>query len=365
MLGVAAVLLVVGAVAGDPAGDPGRAIDAGAAGILVTAGLAVAAAGRFPVGAAVAALALTFLWYGVDYRSGLINVFTMAAFYRLGATAEQRPKVTVTTGAVLATGMMMLGLGDEGWSATAQAAGYLVVAVLFGELLRSRRLLVEQYAERAARAEADAERRLVEERLSIARDVHDVLAHTVSVMSVQAAVAADSLGRDDHRTAGALAAIRREGRRAMEEVRAIVSVLRTGPGGDQPSAPAPRLGDLTALADAARAHGLGVDVCLDVPAGRLPELVELTSYRVVQEALTNVTRHAVDATCATVTVRLDGDDWVVVEVVDDGNVRGPVQPGFGLRGMAERVEAIGGRLHHGAAHDSGFVVRATLPLPRS
>lgn len=362
VLALAAVLIVVGAAATDTASPDARGFDWLAVALLALGCVAVATGGRAPGVSALAALAVTYAWYGAGFESGLVNVVTMAAFYRLGASEGQRRKVAIAVAAVVATTVMMLAIGDESWQDTATATGYVVMAVLFGELLRNRQLVLDRYAERAARAEADADRRLVEERIGIARDVHDVLAHTVSVMTVQANVAADSLDQDRARTAAALDAIRTEGRRAMDEVRAIVAVLRAP--ADRPGVgidPAPRLDRLGELVDSARTHGIAVDLEVEVDAGSLPELVELTAFRVVQESLTNVVRHAAGASTATVSVRR-ADGTLAVEVRDDGRAPGPVLAGFGLRGMAERVEAIGGTLHHGADDDQGFVVRASLPV---
>lgn len=233
------------------------------------------------------------------------------------------------------------------------------MAVLFGDLIRSRHLLVAQYAAEAEQAQRDAERRIAEERLRIARDVHDLLAHTVASMTVQAGVAADALDRDQSAVRRALADIRTAGRAAMGEMRATVSLLRSG---TEPlaTAPAPRLAAIPDLVDATRTQGLDVQLILQPPTEPLPELVELTAYRVVQESLTNVVRHA-DATGVTVSVRTD-DHRLVVEVRDDGNPATDAPPGFGLRGMAERVESLGGRLWHGADGTGGWTVRAELPV---
>jgi signal transduction histidine kinase len=177
--------------------------------------------------------------------------------------------------AALLVGMVVV--GDESLQAGLTAAGHVLMAVLFGEFTRNRELLVDHLAQRAERAEADAERRVVEERLRIARDIHDVLAHAVSAMTVQAEVAADALDRDRDAVRAAVHAIRQAGAEAMGDVRATVAVLRSGadPAGTTPS---PRIADIDALVDTAREQGL--DVELDIaPSGRaLPEMVELTAF---------------------------------------------------------------------------------------
>lgn len=368
----ALVVVLAAASGGEPsAGVGAREFDAGAVGLLAVGGVIVWAGGRHPATMAVTAMALTFTWYAAGYTSGFVNVVTLLAFYRLGTSDHAIRKLSVSTAAVTATMVNLAIIGDEGWAQALAASGYMLMAVLFGELIRGRRLLVAEYADRARRAEIDANRRLAEERLDIARDVHDVLAHTVAAMSVQAGVAVDALERDDRAaTAAAVESIRSAGRDAMDEIRATISVLRS-PSDEPARAPAPRLAQLDDLASTAQAHGLEVRIHRTLSGQPLPELVELTAVRVVQEALTNVVRHS-DAAHAAVVIDQDGDT-LVVEVRDDGSgqaltttVTGAVatgaEPGFGLRGMAERVESLGGALRHGHTTTGGFVVRATFPI---
>jgi signal transduction histidine kinase len=363
-LGFAAVVIALAAASSnEPAAESAaRDVDAWAV-VLLGAALAVTlASSRLPATVAVVVLVLGFVWYGVGYTSGLINVATLIAFYRLGSSEAPGPKLAVTGAAVIAVLVNIGVFGDEGWSEGFTAAGYVIMAVLFGELVRHRRLLVVQYAQRATRAEADAERRVAEERLGIARDVHDVLAHTVSAMVVQAGVAAERVDRDPRAAQDALAAIRESGRQAMGEVKAMVAVLRAG-GDDRTlvTAPAPRIDRVIDLVEATRARGLEVDLRSALSGRPLSELVELTVYRVVQESLTNVVRHA-GAASAIVVIR-EEPSRVTVEVRDDGtNGAGATPAGLGLRGMAERVESIGGELWHGRDVAGGWTVRAWLPL---
>jgi signal transduction histidine kinase len=364
VLALAAVVLVIAAVGTDePTVDVPRSLDGWAA-ALVLLGVAVLVVGAArPAVAAPVVLGVAFVWYGAGYTSGLINAVTVVAYYRLGRSDGAGPKVAVTVASTVAVVANMVAFGGETWWSAVSAAGYLVMSVLFGELVRNRALLVEQYAARAERAEAEAERRVAEERVAIARDVHDLLAHTVSVMTVQAGVAADALDRDPAVTRRALAAIRAAGREATGEVQATVAVLRGG-GAPTGTAPVPRLDRLDELLDAVRGHGVDVELDRDLRDGDLPELVELTAYRVVQEALTNVVRHA-GASAVRVAVR-DDPDALAVEVADDGaGADRGASAGFGLRGMAERVEAVGGSVHHGPAEGGGWVVRAVLPVART
>jgi signal transduction histidine kinase len=363
-LGLAAVVIVLAAASTDnPAADgvTERALDGWAALLLVAAGAGLLASRRFPGVAALAVLGVSSVWYGVGYTSGLVNVATLIAFYRLGASEGRRRRFAVSVIAVTALLVGMVAVGDESVQSGLTAAGYVVMAVLFGEFVRNRELVVDNLSERAERAEADAKRRVVEERLRIARDIHDVLAHAVSAMTVQAEVAADALDRDRHALRDAVHAIRQAGTEALGDVRATVAVLRSGadPTGTTPS---PRIADIDDLVDTARRQGLDVDVDIALSGRPLPEMVELTAFRVVQEAITNVMRHA-RARSARVTIH-DTDAVLVVDVRDDGQAGpGQVAPGYGLRGMAERVESIGGELWHGRPSGGGWVVRASLPLP--
>jgi signal transduction histidine kinase len=364
-LGFAAVVIMLAAASSNDAAAEGaaRSVD-GLAVVLLTVALAVTAAShRIPGTVAIVVLALSFVWYGLGYTSGLVNVATLIAFYRLGASEAQLTKVAVATTSVCAVILNIVVVADDGWSEAMTAAGYIVVAVLFGELVHHRHLLLEQYAHRAAEAEVDAQRRVAEERLRIARDVHDVLAHTVSAMIVQAGVASERLDPDPAAARRALASIREAGRQAMGEVQATVAVLRSeaDDGAIVSTAPAPRIDRVPELVEAARGRGLQIDLQVTVSGHRLPELVELTAYRIVQEGLTNVVRHA-GASSVEVTIQ-EAPSRLTVEVRDDGSIAGGRSPaGFGLRGMAERVQSIGGELWHGRDVEGGWVVRAWLPL---
>ncbi|MPY93150.1 MAG: sensor histidine kinase [Acidimicrobiia bacterium] len=365
-LGFAATVIVLAAASTDnpAAGATQRDLDGWAALLLAVAGAFLVGGRRFPGTVALAVLGVSFVWYGVGYTSGLVNVATLVAFYCLGTSDGGWRTFAVSGAAVAALLVGMVAVGDESVRAGLTAAGYVLMAVMFGESVRNRQLLVGHLADRAARAEADAERRVVEERLRIARDVHDVLAHTVAVMAVQAEVAADALQRDPDAVRAAVHAIRQAGTEAMGDVRSTVAVLRSG-GDPASTTPVPGIAELDELVDAARDQALDVKLDVVLSGRALPEMVELTAFRVVQEAITNVVRHA---RAASARVHVHEQDFVlVVEVHDDGHGRHPerVTAGFGLRGMAERVESVGGELWHGRHTDGGWVVRASLPLPVS
>ena len=363
-LGFAATVIVLAAASTDnpAAGMTQRDLDGWAVLLLAAAGALLLGGRRFPGAVALAVLAVSLLWYGTGYTSGLVNVTTLVAFYCLGSSRGRWRTFVVPGVAVVALLVGMVVFGDETVGSGLTAAGYVLMAVLFGQFVRNRQLLVGQLADRAARAESDAERRVVEERLWIARDIHDVLAHAVSAMTVQAEVAADALDRDHGAVRAAVQAIREAGREAMGNVRATVAVLRSG--GDLAGrTPVPRIAEVEELVDAAREQGLDVELDVVLSGRVLPEMVELTTFRVVQEGLTNVVRHA-GAASAQVTIH-EAASVLVVEVRDDGRAGGGrVTPGFGLRGMAERVESIGGELWHGRQAPGGWVVRITSPAGR-
>jgi signal transduction histidine kinase len=212
-------------------------------------------------------------------------------------------------------------------------------------------------------AERDTRARLAvtEERARIARELHDIIAHSVSVMVVQAGAAEQVVERDPGQAATALRAIGTTGRDALIDLRRLLGLLRRD---EMPAALAPRpgLADLPALADQVRAAGLPVSVSVPSDAVTLPAGVDLTAFRVIQEALTNSLKHAGEASAA-VTVRY-APEALEITVSDTGagvaSVAG--EPGHGLAGMRERVSLYGGQLDAGPAPSGGFRVSARLPL---
>jgi signal transduction histidine kinase len=201
-----------------------------------------------------------------------------------------------------------------------------------------------------------------QERLRIAREMHDVLAHTIAAINVQAGVAGDVIDDAPDRARASLRDIRRQSRDAIAELRATVGVLREG-GTAAPREPAPGLAELDRLVEKAAGAGVRVEVAVAGAARPLPGTVDLAAYRIVQESLTNVVRHA-HASEATVSVRYE-PEAVVLEVQDNGRgaANGAIhdRDGHGLIGMRERATALGGTLQAGVAPGGGFLVHATLP----
>jgi signal transduction histidine kinase len=249
----------------------------------------------------------------------------------------------------------------------AQQAALFAVVLLLGEVVRNRRRYMAEVRERQRRAEADREReaarQVAEERLRIARELHDVMAHTITAISVQAGLALDAFDDSPAQAHAALGAIRTASREAMAEIRATIGMLRADDGEAAPRSPTPRLDQLDGLIAEARSAGLHVAKEVTGTARPLPVAVDTTAYRIVQESLTNVVRHA-RATLATVSIRYD-PTALSIEVADDGTgadaSSAEEQRGHGLMGMRERASALGGRLKAGPRPGGGFLVQARLP----
>ncbi len=247
--------------------------------------------------------------------------------------------------------------GGELVSVTLRNVALCELALAAGYLMWHNRAALER--EVAAHA-ADTERRLGEERLRIAREVHDVVAHAMVAINVQSGVAAHLIDRDSDQAREALLQIKRTSGDALTDLRATLGVLR-GPDQDAPIGPAAGLGDLDVVADGLRSAGIAVTVDVDTVGG-VPTPVQSACYRIVQEALTNVMRHA-NARAASVVVRAD-DDMLTIVVADDGTGGDPATAGAGagVRGMRERAEALGGTLHAGRDPNGGWRVESALPL---
>lgn len=370
--------------------DPGdgldyRPTDALGVVIVLAATLPLLFRRSAPIGAGTvcAAVLLGFLIW--NYAAPLTVVLMLIVVYSAAAYGSLAGSVLVA-GLHLAVSLAYTALtgttGDAGDRSTlAVNAAFSVIGFVgawaIGRAVRGRRQYTRELEDRTARLERthDAEVRaaLAEERSRIARELHDVVAHHVSVMTVQAAGARRLVDRDPARSAEAMAAIESTGRAALTEMRRIVGVLR-GPaaraGGSEPPhdadrrAPQPGLAELDALADQFRQAGLPVQVVVEGTPGAIPVGVDLTAYRIVQEALTNTIKHA-GPSAATVHVRHDPGE-VTIRISDDGRGLAAAldgrQPGHGLLGMRERVALYGGTLAVGPRRDGGFDVRARIPF---
>jgi signal transduction histidine kinase len=300
-------------------------------------------------------------WLGV-----LIVVYSLAAH---GSDPGRRIAASVLAlviGLLLVSGMIVDAVGV---GAVISTVAVLVAAYLFGDNLRRRRLHLESLAERAERAEREQEliarSRVRDERSRLARELHDVVAHSVSVMIIQSGAARRSLpDRPDDATA-MLHQVELTGRRAMDELRRVLGVLRSDTDHDPLElVPQPGIDDLASLVS--HDPDLPVTLAVDPSVGDLPEGVAVSVYRIVQESLTNVRRHAGDVTRVDVQLH-QRDEVLEVEVSDDGrgaahDRAGEHGDGFGIAGMHERANALGGSVSAGPRRGGGWRVHARLPV---
>jgi signal transduction histidine kinase len=300
--------------------------------------------------------------------AGFINV--LIAAYSLGAYVKgRRLWVAGTISSACLIGFVAVGVAIDGVEVEALISTSVLYlgSIILGDNMRRRRERAEELVERAERAEREREllaaQQVRQERTRIAREMHDVVAHSLSVMIIQAGAARRQVRTNPDQATESLESIEATGREAMHEMRRILGVLRddgSGRGEADGRAPQPSLGSLDDLV--AASPDLPVTIHTDGDLATLPAAVELSAYRIVQEALTNVRRHA--GPVRRVDVRVErSEHGLVVEVDDDG--RGAsvqaCDPGFGLIGMRERVGVFGGRLDAGPRPGGGWRVRATFP----
>lgn len=319
-----------------------------------------------------AMLVATFLGVCTYYALGFAPIgMVLPAVAALYSAAERgRTGWAVGTGGVLVAVATYFRAVDDDPSAYLTAYDLVTnialtaAAVALGaavRLAREARARTDEVRALTAAEEAHAAaERLQAERLRIARDLHDTLGHTLSVVTLHAGVAAEAVGRDDDAARGALDQVRAAASGTLDELRATVRILRADAAGAGPAGPrgATGLSGIDALVRPAREAGLGVDVALDVPDG-LPAAVDAAAFRVVQESLTNVLRHA-GARRARVSAVVDGDR-LHVTVSDDGRGSAGAPAGAGITGMRERVGLLGGTLTARDAPGGGFAVVADLP----
>lgn len=297
---------------------------------------------------------------------GLLVADVMVAL-TLFAVATARPWTVSVPAAAVAAGWTLavtvpardadgLSPGDIGVFVAA-----VLVAWLLGTLTRTRRLYVESLEERALQAERERETgtriAVLDERARIARELHDVVSHGLSAIVLLSEGAASMADTDPDRARSAMLSVRDTGRHAMTEMRSMLSVLRSE---DEASDPQPTLAGLGDLLDLSRTVGVPVTLRVEGTPRSLTAGTELVIYRVVQEALTNVRKHAGPVETVEVCMRWT-DDGVAVSVTDDGRGGDTATGGLGVIGMRERVEAVGGRLTAEPA-DHGFVVHAWIPV---
>ncbi|MEV4252231.1 histidine kinase [Spirillospora sp. NPDC049652] len=352
------------------AGTGGRAADGWAFGLGVAMAACLAGRQRWPALVLALVGAQWLVYHLLDYPGGAPAVAVWVALYSVAAAPRRRMGLVLAAGLIVAdlegrarhTGV---GLFDSVLDGTTVL---FATMLLLGDAVRSRRARRLEFEGRIAalarRREDETARRVAEERIRIARELHDVSAHTITVIGVQSSVAAEFLDDDPARAREALRAVRLATSEALGELRATVRVLRED-GDAEGTVPAPGLGDLDRLARTYGDTGPRITVRTEGEARAVPRVVGLTAYRIVQEALANAVRHG-DPETVEVAVRYR-DGGLDLEIRDDGHGVSDTVPaqgggGFGLRGMAERAAGLGGRVDAGpVAGEGGFRVRAWLP----
>jgi signal transduction histidine kinase len=309
----------------------------------------------------------------LGFNAGIAGLGLLVAMYSVAAydVGVRRLFFLVVAGLGFIGGFVAFGVtGNPRSFAITVPSVFFVAAWLFGDYLRTRRAYVAQLEERAARLERerDQDRRLAadEERTRIARELHDVVAHDVSVIAIQAGAARAVQATRPEAAAQALGLIETTARETLIELNRLLGVLRGSTGAAADRRPQPGIDQLAGLVEGLRAAGLEVDARVEGDARSLPPAVDLSAYRIVQEATTNVLKHA-HARRVDIRVRYT-ETMLALDVRDDGAGNG-VDPasssGHGLIGMRERVALFGGELRAGRNPAGGFSVHARLPLTPS
>jgi signal transduction histidine kinase len=355
-----AVIQVASTASFAHAQDGRQALDVLGIALLVGAPAALYWLRRMTVPVLAFTLVVTLAYWSLDYPRGPAFIALTVAF-AVALLRGHRGAAWLSAGLAWA-GLLWLPalVGDAATAPLGKAVGVGAWMLVFGaamELIAFRRDRTQE-AERARRQEEIA--RAGQERLRIARELHDVLAHNVSLINVQAGTALHLLDQQPERARPALEAIKDASSETLREVRSVLGILR-GPGEEAPRSPTAGTAGVEELISRTAAAGISVASEVRGDPRPLPASVDLAVYRILQEALTNVARHAQPAVA---TVRLTfADDDVTLEVEDDGAGNGEVPPaGNGIAGMRERVAALGGDFSAGPRGDSGFRVAARLPL---
>lgn len=376
VIGIVVAVVVAIAISADLGGD--RRPDALAYLFAVCLGALMLARRPFPVLTLVATGAGLNAYYSAGYPPIGLAIPVAAALYSAAEAGKLRWAVgtALVLQAIGTTYRLLVGqspaylLGYELATTVALMAG----AIALGYSMRARRLLHAQQRAQELRSalelEREGERRVEEERLRIARDIHDILAHAIAVISVQANLASDTIGDDPEAARAAVTAIGAASDDAAREMRSTLGLL----GGDAGArSPTGSLRQLDALAQATRDSGLPVHIRIEGAPGRIPAVVDATAYRIVREALTNSLRHAC-ASHVEVVVHHE-PERLDIRVRDDGRGRSqakanhlpehepaPGDRGWGIAGMRQRAALLGGRVDIAPAPGGGFVVHASLPL---
>ncbi|MEV4549098.1 sensor histidine kinase [Nonomuraea wenchangensis] len=346
--------------------------------LLIVSGAAVAVRRRWPVPVFLTTALASLVYYTLDFPDGPGWLGLFVALYTVAAYGDGRRSLMIAgVGTSVLAAVWLVAAADIEPSAAIGwvyfRIGASVMSAALGESVRSRHVIAADAQERAELAERtreeEARARVDAERLRIAREVHDTVAHAIAIINVQSGVTAHVLDKRPEVAREALRTIEQTSSRALREMRAILGVLRDDDDDDGERVPYPGLGQIGELTAKARAAGLDVEVEESAPGTPLPSAVGGAAYRIVQESITNVVRHVGPTR---VTVALDpGIESLEIRVTDEGRraapgrhhgTPGPAGPGHGIAGMRERCRLLGGELDAGPTPDGGFEVRARLPL---
>lgn len=374
---VVAVVQLGGGYAANTHGEGWRALDPLGVALLLAGPLLLLLRRRHPLPVFYAVLGISATYLLLGYGYGPVFIALIFAFLAAGTSGSRWYSY-----AFVPVGYLLMvwpvpswrGYVTNGWQAAGLLA-WLIVLVSIAEGLRQRRMVLaarQQRAEDARRTEkeqrarelAEREQRASEERLAIARELHDVLAHSLSLINVQSSVALELIDRRPEQVALALAAIKTASKDALGEVHALLRSIRSGAGGvAAPTVPTVGIADLDGLTAPARSAGIQVRTNVIGKPQRLPAVLDVAAARIIQESLTNVVRHAPGAEVL-VTVHYSRDQLHVT--IDNTRPTrqstATSQGGNGIAGMTERAHALGGELSAGPDSDGGFHVDARLPI---
>jgi signal transduction histidine kinase len=316
---------------------------------------------RYPVGVLYLVQASTLGYLLLDYPRGPIFFSLIVAFVTAVMSGRRVAAVISLVVGYISFLWLPSIVGSEqspGWGPALGLAAWLLVRLTVSEIARSRR---ERAVEFARAREEEARRRAGEERLRIARELHDVLAHNISLINVQAGVALHLIDERPEQARTALTAIKQASHDALGELRSVLDILREGHE-DAPRSPTSGLARLEDVVAKTKATGMQVTARVEGTPRSLPRGVDLAAFRIVQEALTNVTRHAGEAKAA---IKITyGERDLTIQIDDDGRGMASETPsgGRGIRGMQERATALDGEFEAGPRREGGFRVWARFPL---
>jgi len=369
---IAVGLLVVALTTGSDIGEFRSEPDALNVFFIVVMTLPLAVRRLYPVAVFVVVVLAWGADRALDYPGTLATLGVVLAFYTIGAELSRKRSWRIGgMAAILIVAFTLFGaaiLESVGTAAVFSTIISTVTPLLIGREMHERRQHVDELRERAELAEREREeearRAVADERVRIARELHDVVAHQMSVMTLQADGARRVADGSDPRVIVALETIRETGHRGLEEMRRMVGLLRTQAESEPPTEPLPGLGDVEPLVAQVRGAGVPVDLMIDGQVRPLPESTELSAYRIIQESLTNAVQHG--GPNVTTRVRVEyGESHLDIVVEDDGRGAAAVSgssPGHGLVGMRERVAVLGGEFSANPKPGGGYRVRARIPV---